>query len=122
MKSKTFVAVIAVAGIAAGGLLMWTGDASQSSSPKRVASVSSAGSQINRSQVNRDADKRVPEAEAVPSDLAAQVSATTQSLGPMSNCVEITKAVMCPFFGNIPFVREVTGQIAAWGQISCPAG
>lgn len=122
MKSKTLIAVIAVAGIAAGGLLMWPGDASQSSLPKRVASVSSAGSQSNQSQVSSDADKRLTETQAVSSDLAAQVAATTQSLGPISNCVEITKAVMCPFFGNIPFVREVTGQIATWGQISCPAG
>lgn len=119
MKSKTLTAVIAVAGIAAGGLFMWPGDASQS---KRVASVSSAGSQSNQSQVSSDADKRLTETQAVSSDLAAEVAATTQSLGPISNCVEITKAVMCPFFGNIPFVREVTGQIATWGQISCPAG
>jgi hypothetical protein len=52
--------------------------------------------------------------------LRAKASTGTDSLAPADRCVEVIMKIMCPIFSKIPVVRDITGQIALWGQISCP--
>ncbi|MDA9982283.1 hypothetical protein N9H39_06020 [Gammaproteobacteria bacterium] len=52
--------------------------------------------------------------------LRAKTSTGTNSLAPADQCVEVVMKIMCPIFSRIPVVRDITGQIAVWGQISCP--
>ena len=68
-----------------------------------------------------------PPAETVSSNpstldetLRAKRSTGTYSLAPADQCVEVVMKIMCPIFSKIPVVRDITGQIAVWGQISCP--
>ena len=56
------------------------------------------------------------------SDLAAQVALQTQPMGPADACVEMTKTMLCPIIGQMPFVRDWAGQFAIWGKTSCPMG
>ena len=41
--------------------------------------------------------------------------------GPAEACVDMARMILCPFLAQIPVVRDVTGQIAVWGKVSCPA-
>jgi hypothetical protein len=52
--------------------------------------------------------------------LRAKAATGTYSLAPADQCVEVVMKIMCPIFSRIPVVRDITGQIAVWGQISCP--
>lgn len=52
--------------------------------------------------------------------LRAKASTGTRFLAPADQCVEVVKKVMCPIFSRIPVIRDITGQIAVWGKISCP--
>ena len=56
------------------------------------------------------------------SDLATQLSLVTQPPGPADVCVEMTKTMLCPIIGQMPFVRDWAGQFAIWGKTSCPMG
>jgi len=44
------------------------------------------------------------------------------NLGPADACFEQVRAIMCPIAGQIPFFRDMLGQMAVWGEFSCPTG
>ncbi len=48
--------------------------------------------------------------------------AASRPVGPAEACVTQVKAVFCPIIGNIPFIRDVAGQVAMWGNFDCPTG
>ena len=177
--------VIAVVGVAAAGLLMWTGDDNQSSSVSTTSSsplpskaVLPQSTQLAASNDQREipletkvkpasetplpssiptalpsstSSTALPSPVALPhspqievssdireeplepeinptsekassSDLATQLSNATQPLGPADVCVEMTKTILCPIIGQMPFVRDWAGQFAVWGKTSCPMG
>ena len=40
--------------------------------------------------------------------------------GPAEACLDQFRTVMCPIMGQMPFFRDVAGQISMWGGFSCP--
>jgi len=44
----------------------------------------------------------------------------TGPAGPADGCLAQMKRVLCPIFGQLPFVRDFAGQVAMWGNFSCP--
>ncbi len=101
------------------------------SSPALPSSESSSptSSQSPQIDVSSDVQEKAPETKADPSfekpsssDLAAQVALQTQPMGPADACVEMTKTILCPIIGQMPFVRDWAGQFAIWGKTSCPMG
>jgi hypothetical protein len=40
--------------------------------------------------------------------------------GPAEACLDQFRTVMCPIIGQMPFFRDVAGQISMWGGFSCP--
>lgn len=82
--------------------------------PKTVISVTEAA------VAEPPADTVTATVPTLDESLRARASTATRSLAPADQCVEVVKKVMCPIFSRIPVIRDITGQIAAWGQISCP--
>lgn len=52
-------------------------------------------------------------------DLAA-TRGVTRGQGPAEACLAQMKSVFCPIIGNMPFIRDVAGQVAMWGHFDCP--
>lgn len=46
--------------------------------------------------------------------------AATRAQGPAEACLAQMKTIFCPIIGNMPFVRDVAGQVAMWGHFDCP--
>ena len=44
----------------------------------------------------------------------------TRPTGPADVCLAQMQRVLCPILGNLPFVRDIAGQVAMWGNFSCP--
>ena len=144
MKTNTFITVVAVTAVVAGGFLMWAGDTHRSttfqpppSAPNALPSSTSSSPlpspaalpQSTQIEVGSDMREEPLEPEVNPisekppsSDLATQLSMVTQPQGPADVCVEMTKTVLCPIIGQMPFVRDWAGQFAIWGKTSCPMG
>ncbi len=51
----------------------------------------------------------------------ADVTAT-RGQGPAEACLAQIKMIFCPIIGNMPFIRDVAGQVAMWGHFDCPTG
>ncbi len=51
-----------------------------------------------------------------------QKADTPADIGPADICLEQVKGIMCPIFGQMPFFRDMLGQMAVWGGFSCPMG
>ncbi len=43
-------------------------------------------------------------------------------VGPAEACFNQMKTVFCPIIAQMPFVRDVAGQVALWGRFDCPVG
>lgn len=54
--------------------------------------------------------------------LRAADLAATRPQGPAEACLAQMKMVFCPIIGNMPFIRDVAGQVAMWGHFDCPTG
>ena len=63
-----------------------------------------------------------PEMLARAQELHAAAAAATRPQGPAEACLTQMKTIFCPIIGNMPFVRDVAGQVAMWGQFDCPTG
>ena len=146
MKTDTLIKlmVVAVVGIATVGLLVWVGDTHRSSTFQPTTSVQTAlpSSTSSSPLLSQAALPQSTEMEVVSdvrgeplepgvspssrkpssSDLATQLSLVTQPPGPADACVEMTKTVLCPIIGQMPFIRDWAGQFAVWAKTSCPMG
>ncbi len=54
--------------------------------------------------------------------LRAADRAASRVQGPAEACLVQMKTVFCPIIGNMPFFRDVAGQVAMWGHFDCPTG
>ena len=89
-------------------------DMPEKHAPVTVVSVAEAA------VVEPPAEVVLSNASTLDETLRAKGSTGTNSLAPADQCVEVVKKIMCPIFSRIPVVRDITGQIAVWGQVSCP--
>jgi hypothetical protein len=55
-------------------------------------------------------------------ELRAADAALTPAQGPAEACLNQMKTIFCPIIANMPFVRDVAGQVAIWGNFDCPTG
>lgn len=47
-------------------------------------------------------------------------SIITRPVGPADGCLAQMQRMLCPFFGNLPFVSDFAGQVAMLGNFNCP--
>ncbi len=72
----------------------------------------------NRKQSLNTSPEMLQRAQA----LRAADRAATRVQGPAETCLVQMKTVFCPIIGNMPFIRDIAGQVAMWGHFDCPTG
>jgi hypothetical protein len=91
----------------AGPAVIVSGDSAKVSAEDGIQAppLTTSAEMLERAQALREADRTV-----------------TRSQGPAEACLDQMKVIVCPIIGNMPFIRDVAGQIAIWGNFECPTG